>query len=401
MRISLIVAAGGMGTRFQKTLPKDLPGRDSVSKLFFPLQGRPLLCRTLSLFQKFDEIKETIVAVPRSWESYVRRILRDSGLKSVRTTLGGNTRADSVWNGIRKSDPENEWVMVHDGARPLVSESAVRKILREAPRWDGLVLAKKVVPTVKQCDERGQVVQTLDRRFLYEAETPQLARRKVLEEAYETSARRAMAATDEASLLEAVKARVKVVPHEDWNPKITTWKDYELAKIFLEKKEDTIWRTGFGRDTHRLASGRKLFLGSLHIPCEKGALGHSDGDALLHAIADAMLGAIGAGDIGEWFPDTDPRYKNARSTKMMQPVLQEAGRKGWNLEHVDSVIILERPKLGPYKRQIRRRLADLLTLNEDAVSVKAKTMEGLGPEGAGLAVTCEAMVTMRKKNETL
>jgi 2-C-methyl-D-erythritol 2,4-cyclodiphosphate synthase len=152
---------------------------------------------------------------------------------------------------------------------------------------------------------------------------------------------------------------------------------------------------GFGRDTHRLVLGRKFYLGGVRIPFEKGAIGHSDGDALLHALSDAILGGVGAGDIGEWFSDKNPRYKNIRSEIILKKVLSEAKKRGWAPFHVDTVVILERPRLTAYKPAIRKKMAGLLELEETSVSVKAKTQEGLGPEGQGLAVTCEVIVTLR------
>ena len=157
------------------------------------------------------------------------------------------------------------------------------------------------------------------------------------------------------------------------------------------------FRIGLGRDTHRLVAGRKFYLGGVRIPFEKGALGHSDGDALLHAAADALLGAVGSGDIGEWFSDRNPRFKGLRSEKILKTVLEEVRRKGWAPACLDTVILLEKPRLGPHKKVIRAHLAKLLGLAEDCVSVKAKTLEGLGPEGQGLAVTCEALVTLMNR----
>jgi 2-C-methyl-D-erythritol 2,4-cyclodiphosphate synthase len=142
--------------------------------------------------------------------------------------------------------------------------------------------------------------------------------------------------------------------------------------------------------------GRKFYLGGIVIPSPKGALGHSDGDALLHAIADAILGAIGAGDIGEWFSDRDPKFKNIRSTRILATILAEAKRRGWQPYHADTNIILETPKLYKHKPRIRKSVAKLLGLPEKDVSIKARTREGLGPEGEGLAVTCETVVSMKK-----
>ncbi len=259
-----------------------------------------------------------------------------------------------------------------------------------------MILARKVVPTLKKVlTEDHRIQGTVDRNSLYEAETPQLVGREVLLKAYRENPR-ALEATDEASLLEMIGARVRVLPHQDWNPKLTTLSDFLLAKAMIEKNKPSETRVGIGFDTHRLMKGRKLYLGGLRIPSEKGSLGHSDGDALLHAITDAILGVLGAGDIGDWFSDRDARWKNIRSEKLLLKVLKEALRQGWIPYHIDSNIILEKPKLGIWKEKIQKKIAKMLGLCVENISVKARTREGLGPEGEGLAVTCEAVVSMRR-----
>jgi 2-C-methyl-D-erythritol 4-phosphate cytidylyltransferase/2-C-methyl-D-erythritol 2,4-cyclodiphosphate synthase len=310
--------------------------------------------------------------------------------------LGGKTRAESVWNALKKTSPRSDWIMVHDGARPLVTPHAIREVLKAGKDWDGVILARKVVPTIKRVlTEDGHIRETVNRNELYEAETPQLARREVLLRAYKQNPK-AFEATDEAGLLEAIGARVRVVSHEDWNPKLTILTDLTLAKAMIERNISPEVRVGIGFDTHRLVKGRKFYLGGIVIPSPKGALGHSDGDALLHALADAILGVIGAGDIGEWFSDRDPKFKNIRSTKILGVILAEAKRQGWHPFHADTNIILESPKLYAHKLKIRKSVAKCLGLPEKDVSIKARTREGLGPEGEGLAVTCEAVISMRK-----
>ena len=329
----------------------------------------------------------------------VKKWVRQIKGSKVRWVLGGKTRAESVLNALKKTSPRSDWIMVHDGARPLVTSSAIKQILKAGEGWDGVILARKVVPTIKKVfTEDGHILETVDRNSLYEAETPQMVRRQVLLKAYEQNPK-ALDATDEAGLLEAIGARVRVVPHGDWNPKLTTLTDLMLAKAMIEKNISQEVRVGIGFDTHRLVKGRKFYLGGIVIPSPKGALGHSDGDALLHAIADAVLGAIGAGDIGEWFSDRDPKFKNIRSTRILKTILAEAKRRGWKPYHVDTNIILESPKLYAHKPKIRKSVAKCLGLAERDVSIKARTREGLGPEGEGLAVTCEAVVSMKQINQ--
>ena len=390
MNVSLIIAAGGTGKRFSRGSKE----KSRLSKLFLDLAGQPVLAHTLEAFQEIPQIREIILAIPPGTQEWVRRHLlngRREGL-AIRLVRGGKTRAESVWNALKRTSPKNDWVLVHDGARPFPPRQAILELLQKPPRAEGVILARPVVPTLKRViPGNDQVLETIDRSFLFEAETPQLVRRSFLLKAYRENPK-AFLATDESSLIESLGGRVKVLSHSRWNIKVTTPEDLRLAEAYFCSGPSTV---GFGRDTHRLVKGRKLYLGGVRIPFEKGALGHSDGDVLLHAVSDAILGAIGAGDIGEWFSDRNPRTKNIRSEKILRRVLEEAHKRHWGPSHVDSVVTLEKPRLGPYKKIIRRKLAGLLHLEGEAVSVKAKTMEGLGPEGEGLAVTCEAIVLMR------
>ena len=411
MRVSLIIPAAGLGSRFHQSLshsdknvsPCRLENQASLaglqagcSKLFYQLNGEPVLLRTLRAFNKIPGICETIIAISPEMCPEVKKWARLIKNPKIKWVLGGKTRAESVWNALKKTSPRSEWIMVHDGARPLVTPHAIKQVLRAGKDWDGVILARKVVPTIKRVlTEDGHIRETVDRNALYEAETPQLARREVLLRAYKQNPK-AFEATDEAGLLEAIGARVRVMPHEGWNPKLTTLTDLMLAKAMTEKNVSPEVRVGIGFDTHRLVKGRKFYLGGIVIPSPKGALGHSDGDALLHALADAILGAIGAGDIGEWFSDRDPKFKNIRSTKILGVILTEAKRRGWQPYHADTNIILELPKLYAYKSKIRKSVARCLELPEKDVSIKARTREGLGPEGEGLAVTCQVVVSMKK-----
>ncbi|MFH0985244.1 MAG: 2-C-methyl-D-erythritol 2,4-cyclodiphosphate synthase [Candidatus Omnitrophota bacterium] len=397
MRISLIIPAAGLGNRFRQSLGRS-DKRDAPlgSKLLYQLNGEPVLLKTLRAFAKISEIHETIVAISPEMRPEVKKWKQLTRGARIQWILGGKTRAESVWKALKKTSPRSDWVMVHDGARPLVTPEAVRQVIKAAKGWDGVILARKVVPTIKKVlTSDGPIHETVDRGTLFEAETPQFVRREVLLKAY-TQNPKAFEATDEAGLLEAIGARVRVVSHSDWNPKLTILTDLKLAQAMTEKNVPQEVRVGIGFDTHRLVPGRKLYLGGVVIPSPKGSLGHSDGDALLHAITDAILGAIGAGDIGEWFSDRDPKFKNIRSTKILTTVLAEAKRRGWQPYHVDTNIILESPKLYAHKPKIRKSVAKCLGLSEQDVSIKARTREGLGPEGEGLAVTCEALVSMRK-----
>ncbi len=404
MRISLIIAAGGSGSRFQAGLKKKQSPSSAwpASKLFYSLAGTPLIFRTLDRFNKIPEIAEIVMAVPRGFETKMRGWTKQPGRKPLTCVAGGKTRAESVAKALRRTSKRQPWVMVHDGARPLVAEQAVRALIARAARAsapDALLLAKKVVPTIKKVQPGRSVVEaTLDRKYLVEAETPQLFRRVALEDSYKTlrTAAKGWTPTDEASLLERAGYPAEVVTHDSWNPKITTLADFELADAFLKRAEPSGDRLGMGSDTHRLIAGRPFRLGGVLLPSGYGPLGHSDGDALIHALIDALLGALALGDIGDFFSDKNSKYKNKPSVEMLAEVLGRVRKQGWRPAQVDTTVHLERPRLGPFKKIIRKNLARFLALPEDYVGVKAKTFEGVGTGGAGLLVRCEALAVLRR-----
>ncbi len=397
MNVSLIIPAAGLGKRFQESWENGKPcKKNAVSKLFFDFDGEPVLKKTLNAFCGIKQIKEILIPVSKEMLPAVRKWETFFCDKKIKWLTGGATRSESVWNALKKVSPQTDWVMVHDGARPLVSRDLIRKVLGAAKNRDGVILARKVIPTIKRADlQTLKIEKTVDRNVLFEAETPQLIRKKILVQAYKKNPN-AFQATDEAGLLEFIDANIYVVPHADWNPKLTLANDLRLARALKRETKNMEIRTGIGFDTHRLVSGRKLFLGGVLLPFSKGLLGHSDGDALLHAIADAVLGAVGGGDIGEWFPPTDPKFKGIRSSEILKTILAEAAKLGWFPYHVDTNVILELPRLSPYKLKIRKKIAELMALSLEDVSVKARTREGLGPEGEGLAITCQAIVNLKR-----
>lgn len=411
MQASLIIPAAGSGVRFnrglagkrRKSFEDTLPGlgkdKTRVSKLFYPVCGVPLLVYTLQAFQNISEIKEIIVAAQPDVAKLLYAWKKEYGWKKLKCVRGGKTRFESVLNGLKHSSPAYAWTLVHDGARPLVAEKSVRRLLAAAHsgKADGYLLGKKVVPTIKLTgQQRGAVLRTLDRDFLYEAETPQLARRSVLMAAYRAVGKKTEGLTDEASILERTAKSVRIVEHDSWNPKITTVSDFEMMEAYLKyRRPEPLYRTGFGSDLHRLVDGRKFYLGGILIPSNRGPLGHSDGDALLHAVIDALLGATGKGDIGEHFSDRKAKYKNIRSETMLRSILDLIRKEGWTIENVDTVVHLEEPRLGPYKEKIKKKMSAMLGIDPGCISVKAKTFEKLEQPGRAV-IQCEAAVMMKQ-----
>jgi len=233
------------------------------------------------------------------------------------------------------------------------------------------------------------IVETLPRDEIFLAQTPQAFTRDVIRQAVAAS-RSGARATDEAMLAEQAGHRVHVVDGDPANVKITTAGDLEEARRRFEGASTTS-RVGVGYDLHRLVEGRPLVLGGVRVPSERGALGHSDADVICHSITDAILGAARAGDIGQHFPDTDPRWKDASSVALLKQALSVVQGRGYAVENVDVVVILEAPRLGPHRAAIEQHLADALDLDVSRVSVKAKTNEGVDAVGRGEAIAAHAV----------
>lgn len=298
---------------------------------------------------------------------------------------GGKERTDSVRNGLAAA--EGEIAVIHDAARCFVSPAIVRASIDAARQFGSGVASLPVTDTVIRLGD-GEI-ETLDRSTLFRMQTPQTFRLPEIRAAYEQGDY----ATDDATLY----AKKFGVPHlilgsED-NRKLTTAADWAWALTRLMPLP--AYGTGF--DTHRLVEGRKLVLGGVEIPFEKGLLGHSDADVLLHAIMDAILGAMKLGDIGKLFPDTDAQYAGISSRVLLRKVNEMVQKRDMVVSHVDATVICQKPKLAPYREEIERTIAEDLGISPDAVSVKATTTEGMNDEGRGLCISAQAIASVRHK----
>jgi 2-C-methyl-D-erythritol 4-phosphate cytidylyltransferase / 2-C-methyl-D-erythritol 2,4-cyclodiphosphate synthase len=308
---------------------------------------------------------------------------------------GGSRRQDSVANAFDRVPVHAEVVLIHDAARPFASAALVSRTIAAAAASGAAVAAVPASDTVKQASEDGRFVrQTLARETIFLAQTPQAFRRTVLADAIALG-RSGFAATDEAMLAERAGHRVQLVEGERANVKITTTDDLETARRESHGKVRTsVGRVGIGYDLHRLVEGRPLILGGVVIPAPKGALGHSDADAVCHAVTDAILGAAGLGDIGSYFPDTDSAWKGASSLDLLARAAGLVRDAGLAVAHVDVVVILEAPKLGSHREAMRIRVAAALGIEAAGVSIKAKTNEGVDSVGRGEAIAAHAVATL-------
>ena len=301
--------------------------------------------------------------------------------KPCTVVQGGATRADSVHNGLAAA--KGQLVAIHDAARPFASGEVITQVLQAAAKTGAAAPAVPVKDTIKVADKDGKVVTTPDRATLYAVQTPQCFDRALYLQALEAvSGEKASLVTDDCSLFELAGLPVTLTAGDYANLKITTKEDLQ--------KENTM-RIGHGYDVHRLVEGRKLILGGVEVPYEKGLLGHSDADVLLHAVMDAVLGAAALGDIGQHFPDTDPAYKGADSLALTREVAKIIAAHGYKVGNIDATILCQRPKLAPHIPAMRKNIADAFGLPLDAVSVKATTEEHLGFTGEGLGIAAHAV----------
>ncbi|MEE0098490.1 MAG: 2-C-methyl-D-erythritol 2,4-cyclodiphosphate synthase [Gemmiger sp.] len=301
--------------------------------------------------------------------------------KPCTVVQGGATRADSVRSGLAAA--EGELVAIHDAARPFVSEAVITAVLTAAAADGAAAPAVPVKDTIKIADGAGRVAATPDRASLYAVQTPQCFRRSLYLQALSAVAgEKASLVTDDCSLFELAGLPVTLTEGDYANYKITTKEDLQKEKAM---------RIGHGYDVHRLVEDRKLILGGVEIPFEKGLLGHSDADVLLHAVMDAVLGAAALGDIGQHFPDNDPAYKGADSLQLTREVAKIIAAHGYRVGNIDATILCQRPKLAPHIPAMREKIADAFGLPVDAVSVKATTEEHLGFTGEGLGIAAHAV----------
>jgi 2-C-methyl-D-erythritol 4-phosphate cytidylyltransferase / 2-C-methyl-D-erythritol 2,4-cyclodiphosphate synthase len=380
MFVSAIIAAGGRGSRLGAGTPKQL----------LDLGGRSMLARSVAAFDAHPRVSELIVVLPAELVADAPRHIGATA-RPVRTVDGGTRRQDSVANGFAAVSASAQIVLVHDAARPFVSATLIDRAIDGAAAHGAVIPALPTQDTVKRV-HASAVVETIARETVFLAQTPQAFRRDVLGKAIEIG--KGVEATDEGALAERAGFTVQIVEGDPENVKITTEDDLAAARRRLGRPART-GRAGIGYDLHRLVSGRPLVLGGVTIPFDRGLQGHSDADAVCHAITDALLGAAGAADIGRHFPDTDGRWKGASSLDLLRRAVALLREQGLEVGNVDATVIAEHPKLAPYVDAMRANLAGALGVAVDRVSLKGKTNEGVGELGRGEAIAVHAIALVR------
>lgn len=364
-----IVLAGGSGSRMQA----------GKNKVLLSLKGKAVLSRSVEALRPF--CRQIVVVLRPEDETAIRETFAADGIP-VETLLfayGGETRQDSVFKGLCAIPADCAYVMIHDGARCLVDGDTIRNVMTSVEACGTGVAAIPVKDTIKMVDVSSCVTQTPQRSNLRAVQTPQGFTIDLIRRAHQYAQETGFQGTDDAALVEHLGESVRLVAGNEKNLKLTTPEDLTMAQSFLSSQPS--FRIGQGYDVHRLVEDRPLILCGVTIPHTVGLLGHSDADVALHALMDAMLGAMGLGDIGKHFPDTDPQYKGISSTKLLSHVVELLAAQGATVSNCDVTIVAQKPKLLPYIPQMRENVAKCLGIPLTFVNIKATTTERLGFEG--------------------
>ncbi len=395
-----IILAAGQGSRLKEA-------GIAVKKQFIEYEDAPLFWRSARTFSMCAPVAGLVFVFPpdelKNAQETVRELFtnEDLGLPYL-VTAGGVRRQDSVENGMETAPRDADILLVHDSARPFFTPRIVTDLL--AAIKDGAHAAVPAIPvkdTIKVVHD-NTIESTLKRSDLAAVQTPQAVLRKSLANAFTKVKTEGFDVTDDASLIEHLGLKAVIVPGDEKNVKITTPEDLELLHPKDDLMELRLPRVGYGYDVHRYADpdevsrtpARPMKLGTVPIPGAPGVLAHSDGDVLLHALADALLGCLVQGDIGHHFPDSDPAYDNMESAVFISEIMESVNAKHMTIHHVDLTIICQIPKIGPHRANIQKNVARLLAIDTDSVNVKATTEEGLGFTGEKKGIKAVALVTV-------
>jgi 2-C-methyl-D-erythritol 4-phosphate cytidylyltransferase/2-C-methyl-D-erythritol 2,4-cyclodiphosphate synthase len=375
MTTTALIVAAGKGERLGGGLPKQ----------YRLLGGKPMLRRAVEALIGHPAIARVRVVIGQGQEDLARSAL--SGVDVGQLITGGAERADSVRAGL--SGIEGDAVLVHDAARPFCPPQVVDRLLAPLEFFDGAAPVLPVGDTLaKASDTLGEAV---DRNGMVRVQTPQAFRLGALRSAYESWT--GEAPTDETTVARAAGLSVAAVQGDPALEKVTTEADFARAEEWLASRMTP--RTGMGFDVHSFAGEGPIMMGGIAIPHPRGLAGHSDADVVLHAITDALLGAAGLGDIGEHFPPSDPQWKGASSDLFLAHAASLIRDRGGIIDHVDCTVICEEPKVGPHRLEMRRKVAAILKVKDEQVSIKATTTEGLGFTGRREGIAAQAVANIR------
>ena len=367
MNSCFIILAGGESKRFNS----------KISKSYHLYRGKPLLLHTIDKVKKYKKFKKIILVINKKH----KKLIKDIKIKNIKIIEGGNTRAESAYKALKSIKNYNiKNVMIHDAARPNFSLKLLDRLNKELKSYDCVIPALQTSDSVKQ--KFSNKIENLKRDNIYLIQTPQAFDYKIL---YSLQSNKFNNISDDASLFTNAGKKIKIIKGEINNKKITFNSDIKM---------DNSIKYGLGFDVHRLVPNKKLYLGGIRIPSPLGTLGHSDGDPVLHAITDALLGACGMGDIGEKFSDKNKKFKNIRSTILLNKIINVVESRGYLINNIDINIITQKPKIKRYKKQIKNCIAKICKVLPAQINIKGKTTEKLGVIGREKAIACEVIASV-------
>jgi 2-C-methyl-D-erythritol 4-phosphate cytidylyltransferase/2-C-methyl-D-erythritol 2,4-cyclodiphosphate synthase len=379
-----VVPAAGRGARFNAAEPKQ----------YATLLGSPLIRWTLQSLLDEPRIAGIVVALAAGDARWPAVAAQLDGARIV-TAVGGDSRQESVLRGLAALDGRAapaDWVLVHDAARPCLAPTDLAALIDAlTPDVDGAVLGAPLVDTIKREGDRG-VGETVDRRGLWRALTPQAFRVGALREALQAAEDQGLTVTDESQAMERRGAAPRLVAGSPFNIKVTQPGDLDAAARILGSRGGTQMRIGSGFDVHAFGPGNFVTLGGVRITHQSGVVAHSDGDVVIHALCDALLGALGLGDIGQHFPDTDPRFRGADSRVFLRDVAAKLRAAGLRVLNADITVLAEAPRIGAHRAAMAANLAADLGIGSGQVNIKATTTERLGFIGRGEGLAAQAVV---------
>ena len=376
-KVAVIIAAAGQGKRLGAPVPKQ----------YLKIGGEDVIAKTLRAFEDIDDVDYIFVVTNHEYQKMCADIVEERGFHKVEGIVaGGSRRQDSVFNALQEINvrkPGVSMVLIHDGARPFIGKDVILNVLEETELNGAAVACVAMKNSVRRMEPGSSSSISVDRADYYSVQTPQGFRKSMLIEAYDKAFDEGFSGTDDASIVEWAGNEISIVDGDYGNIKITTREDLPMEN-----------RVGTGFDVHRFAEGRKLILGGVDIPYDRGLLGHSDADVLVHAVMDALLGAAALGDIGKHFPDSDETYKDADSTVLLAKVKKMLEENFYNIGNIDVTLIAQKPKISPYIDEMRDNISGVLGIDRSRVNIKGTTTEQLGFTGREEGIACEAVCSI-------
>jgi 2-C-methyl-D-erythritol 4-phosphate cytidylyltransferase/2-C-methyl-D-erythritol 2,4-cyclodiphosphate synthase len=370
-----------------------------TTKQLIKLCGESVVKRTVRAFDAAECIDNIIIVAKQDEIGIIRDEILGISDKVLDIIPGGECRALSAKIGFERAVELADFVAIHDVARCLITPEIINKVVFEALECCAASAGVPITDTVKRIDSSYRVTDTLDRRSIYLAATPQVFASELYGEAVSRFTGDFSSITDDNMLLENIGVKVKMVDCGKENIKITTQDDLKYAEYLIERRESTMpeCRVGHGYDVHKLVENRELILGGVEIPFELGLLGHSDADVLTHAVMDALLGAAGLYDIGRHFPDTSAEFSGISSIALLKRVKALLDDKGYRASNIDATLVMQRPKISPYIDKMRENISEALEIDKSLVNIKATTEEGLGFTGSMQGAAAHAIAMIVKK----